>query len=233
MGNYKNGLETRNQIYNTAKRLFITKGFSETTVRDISEAANVKAGLINYYFGSKDGLGCAIHKEFTENLNQLTEELFDLDTSLDPEATVKYHVFSYMVYLDFFSQIPEAARLYSGLCGTEQFSSTLIQEFQFYLNNIPTLKTPGFYNEKLRDQAYCDILHSILCGMEIQLMQDLIRGRLHQPFKNVIDLYVNLYFRHIFNDTRLLEDFVISARSRITSLNFGFDENFDVVISAP
>lgn len=230
MGNYKNGLETRNHIYQTAKKLFISRGFSETTVRDIADAAGVKLGLINYYFGSKDDLGCAVHKELTDNLNRITEELFELDMPLTPEASIEYHVFSYMIYLEFFYQIPEAARLYSALCGTSKFPAALIQEFEFYINNITDLKIPGFYNEKLNHKVYFDILHSLLCGMEIQLMQDLISGRLNQPFHQAIDIYVNLYFQHIFNDSQMLAALVNSVRKRIEPLKYRFDENYDVVI---
>jgi AcrR family transcriptional regulator len=39
-----------------AERLFATKGFDGTSVRDIAHEANVNVAMINYYFGSKDKL---------------------------------------------------------------------------------------------------------------------------------------------------------------------------------
>lgn len=39
-----------------AERLFATKGFDGTSVRDIANEANVNVAMINYYFGSKDKL---------------------------------------------------------------------------------------------------------------------------------------------------------------------------------
>lgn len=230
MGNYKNGLETRNHIYNTAKKLFIEKGFSETTVRDIAENANVKVGMINYYFESKDELGCSIHKELTDNLNQATEKLFHLETALTPKAVMEYHIFSYMVYLEFFHRIPEAARLYSELCNTAVFPATLIQEFKFYINSITNVQIPDFCNESLDNPAYLDILHSLLCGMEIQIMQDLISGRLNHPFHQAIDIYINLYFGHIFKNTELLAELIVSVRKKISSLTYSFDADYDVLI---
>ncbi|MCB0992026.1 MAG: TetR family transcriptional regulator [Acidimicrobiales bacterium] len=46
----------RQTITDEAARLFITKGYAQTTLRDIAAAAGIKAGSIYYHFGSKDEL---------------------------------------------------------------------------------------------------------------------------------------------------------------------------------
>lgn len=43
-------------IMNAAEKLFAEKGFTGTSVRDISEEANVNLAMISYYFGSKEKL---------------------------------------------------------------------------------------------------------------------------------------------------------------------------------
>ncbi|HEV7382051.1 MAG TPA: TetR family transcriptional regulator [Dyadobacter sp.] len=44
------------QILGVAEKLFSTKGFQGTSVRDIAEMAEVNVSMISYYFGSKDKL---------------------------------------------------------------------------------------------------------------------------------------------------------------------------------
>ena len=44
------------QIMEAAETLFAAKGFSGTSVRDISETAHVNLAMISYYFGSKEKL---------------------------------------------------------------------------------------------------------------------------------------------------------------------------------
>ncbi len=61
--------DTRQKILNTAKELFIEKGFAATTMRDISSRANINKGLLHYYFQSKQML-------FVNVMQMTTFELF-------------------------------------------------------------------------------------------------------------------------------------------------------------
>lgn len=82
-------LSTEDHIKAVAKKVFIEKGFSATTTRDIAEAANTNLALINYYFRSKEKLFALIFQEvitafferIVETLNKdmpLREKLSDL-----------------------------------------------------------------------------------------------------------------------------------------------------------
>ena len=48
--------ERRNQLIDTALKLFAQKGFENTTIKDISRTAGVAQGLIYHYFESKEEL---------------------------------------------------------------------------------------------------------------------------------------------------------------------------------
>lgn len=48
--------DKKQQIIDTAVRLFATKGFEGTSIRDLATAAGVNVAMINYYFGSKEKL---------------------------------------------------------------------------------------------------------------------------------------------------------------------------------
>lgn len=60
------------RIARTAARLFATRGYDATSVREIVEAAGVAKPTLYYYFGSKDGLA---HALLTVPLTELVEEL--------------------------------------------------------------------------------------------------------------------------------------------------------------
>ena len=53
-------IDTRAAIMAAGAQLFATKGFAETGVRDIAEAADCNQGLVSYHFGGKGGLYDAI-----------------------------------------------------------------------------------------------------------------------------------------------------------------------------
>jgi len=50
------------QIIEVAERLFASKGFAGTSVRDIAQEADVNVSMISYYFGSKEKLIEALFK---------------------------------------------------------------------------------------------------------------------------------------------------------------------------
>lgn len=52
--------ERRNQLIETALRLFAEKGMENTTIKDIAEAAGVAQGLLYHYYRGKDDLLWAI-----------------------------------------------------------------------------------------------------------------------------------------------------------------------------
>jgi TetR/AcrR family transcriptional regulator len=61
--------DSRHKILEAAKKLFIEKGFSATTMRDISSAAGINKGLLHYYFQTKQSL-------FVNVLQMTSFELF-------------------------------------------------------------------------------------------------------------------------------------------------------------
>lgn len=52
--------DTRGLILTAARALFLTDGYAQTSVRAIARHADVDHTLVNYYFGSKEGLFSAV-----------------------------------------------------------------------------------------------------------------------------------------------------------------------------
>ena len=54
------GSNARQRLVDAAQGLFLRDGYSQTTVRRIAEHAGVDHALVNYHFGSKEGLFTAV-----------------------------------------------------------------------------------------------------------------------------------------------------------------------------
>jgi len=67
------------KIIEVAEKLFSEKGFSGTSIRDISQEAEVNVSMISYYFGSKEKLIEALFalrsQEFISKLDNLLRDL--------------------------------------------------------------------------------------------------------------------------------------------------------------
>jgi AcrR family transcriptional regulator len=71
--------EKQKQIISTAERLFSSKGYEGTSVRDIAEEAGVNIAMISYYFGSKEKLMEALFEQRTTNIKLKVQSLLQDD----------------------------------------------------------------------------------------------------------------------------------------------------------
>lgn len=74
---------TRNTILNAAEKLFAQQGHDNTSMRQITAAANANLSAVNYHFGSKDGL---VHAVFQRRLTALNQERLFILTELEEQA---------------------------------------------------------------------------------------------------------------------------------------------------
>ncbi len=66
--------DTRKRILNVSKRLFLKKGFRETTTRDIAREAGINLSNLYHYFASKDELFRRLLKPATDALEAMLDE---------------------------------------------------------------------------------------------------------------------------------------------------------------
>jgi len=62
----KNPIERRDEIIDASQRLFLEKGFTETTVDGIVKALNLSKGIFYYYFKTKDEIVDAIIDRYVD-----------------------------------------------------------------------------------------------------------------------------------------------------------------------
>ncbi|MBC3889102.1 TetR family transcriptional regulator [Acetobacterium paludosum] len=98
MGKYKAGKETKEKIYEASKALFYESGYTDTTCIKIAKASGANVGLINYYFGSKGGLGIEVYNEFMSAIKTRVKEKIDaadIDTTLLLQTAVEIRMINY------------------------------------------------------------------------------------------------------------------------------------------
>ncbi|MDR2084106.1 MAG: TetR/AcrR family transcriptional regulator [Bacteroidales bacterium] len=68
-------IEVKTRILNVARKLFIERGYTGTSIRDIASEAGVNVAMVNYYFNSKQNLFEII---FDESVNILLNKIFGI-----------------------------------------------------------------------------------------------------------------------------------------------------------
>lgn len=74
---------TRETILDTAEHLFAERGVAATSIRDITSAAGVNLGAINYHFGTKQDLVATV---FTRRLEPVSKRQWELLDKVEQEA---------------------------------------------------------------------------------------------------------------------------------------------------
>jgi len=81
---------TREKILKAAEAVFLEKGFSAASVREITQRADVNVASINYHFGSKEALISALFKDYTQKLNKMRiHQLESLEVTGSPKQRME------------------------------------------------------------------------------------------------------------------------------------------------
>lgn len=89
--------ETRNEILDAAEKAFARHGYAGTSLREIASRAGVNPALVQYYFGSKEGLFTAIFiRRGQELAHARMEKLDELEGRTDRPPGVEEIVRAYL-----------------------------------------------------------------------------------------------------------------------------------------
>lgn len=69
--------ERRNEILDTAEKIFITKGYEETSVEDILKVLQLSKGGFYYYFESKEEVLDSIIRRYTDQIVKAAQMVVD------------------------------------------------------------------------------------------------------------------------------------------------------------
>lgn len=133
--------ENRNKILTVAKELFITKGFEDTTTRDVAQATGMATGTLFNYFPSKETLAMHIVRKA---LQQGYEDYKNRKTG-EENLSEELYLF-----------------IFSGLRKLQPYHSFLGPVFERSLSPFPrkTLCVEGEATKKNQLHAVSRIIHS-------------------------------------------------------------------------
>lgn len=94
MATYKKGIETRERIFQSAKKMFYEYGYKSATIEKIAEDAKVPIGLVNYYFKKNDILSI-IYTQFIQNIKKSID---DQVSNLIENPLQKHIIFTRIFY---------------------------------------------------------------------------------------------------------------------------------------
>jgi len=87
----------RKEIFDTSVHLFLSKGFSETSMREIAEAAGIGKSTLYDYFPSKDDILLSFIEDELQRLTQGLEEI--ANRKIGALEKLRQMMFAYMDYL--------------------------------------------------------------------------------------------------------------------------------------
>ena len=90
---YRTGIETKLNIVETAKELFLSRGYKAVTVRRICEHADVKLGTFTYYFSKKDDLLGQLYSAYMQACKSYVD--IHAPHGLSP---AEHHMYAVMLY---------------------------------------------------------------------------------------------------------------------------------------
>src|SRR3954464_9723438 len=71
----KDKIDKKDHILDVAERVFSEKGFDGASTRMISGEAGVNMAMLNYYFGSKEGLFLAVFERKISSFQELLQNI--------------------------------------------------------------------------------------------------------------------------------------------------------------
>lgn len=168
----------QNQILSTAERLFSTKGFDGTSVRDIADDAGVNIAMISYYFGSKEKLMEALFEQRTTNIKVKVESLLK-DENFNPFEKVE------LLAEDFITRIMNKKRFFK-IMMCEQ----VINKNPVILSLINDLKKKNLeeFNKLIKDGQQKGVFKK---DVDILILMNILIGSISQMMMT-IDQYREL-----------------------------------------
>jgi AcrR family transcriptional regulator len=88
--------DTRRRLFETARALFVERGFDKVTVRDIALGARANLAAVSYHFRDKLGLYMEIVREGMAAMRTFNEELASALPHAPPEERLRHYVHSYL-----------------------------------------------------------------------------------------------------------------------------------------
>ena len=138
MSNYKNGLATRAALYQSARACFYRKGYFDTSIQDIVDAAHSKLGLFVYHFESKEAIANMVFREYVDLIRETTRA--SIGAAEDRADLLLDDMLNYRGYFKGVLCNQQTAKFYAELSSTPGYleQNFRLKEFYFQQAQLTT-----------------------------------------------------------------------------------------------
>lgn len=169
MANYRDVNETKQlktKVLLSAAKLFLTKGYTNTTVKEIAKEAEVSTSTLMYVFGSKEEILADLVKYVLEGQFKTTEKLLEGKTEdkilfYAAETTMQLYMVESGEYIrDLY------AAAYSMPATSEIIQHTITGKLEeIFKEHLPNLETKDFYELEIASGGIMRGFMTIPCDM--------------------------------------------------------------------
>ena len=185
----RDGTATRTRINQTALRLFVSKGVTETTIKDIAKGARVAEGAMYRHYASKEDLVRSLFSSNYAAFGQALDKLQARESGLQQKIRAMVHGFC-----ELFDSDPVSFRFLL-LVQHEQLDK-LTPEMQSPVNVVRDVIAKAIRRKEIprRDPEF---LTAMVIGIVLQTATFKIYGRLAKPLFGLADDLVAACLRAI------------------------------------
>ena len=162
----KKDISTEQKIKDAARAVFIAKGFSGCSTREIAKASGMNVALVNYYFRSKSQLFQLIFNAAMEDFTNTMVEVFSCDFTLQEKMRILIEK-----EYEFLSQHPELPSFI--IQETNRESNIAHDNFSFFQK----ISNTGIFQQCLEAQQRGDMREIDIFNLTL-----LILSNCHYPF---------------------------------------------------
>ena len=228
MANYKKGTETKTALYNSAKKFFYTKGYNETTIKEIVVEAESNPGLFVYYFEGKESVAISIFREFADAITLALKDI--LAPLRDKGEDLLIDMVEYRAYFECINAGPEIVRFYNNISELGSFPRLVISWMDFFTHKRYKDGLKYETNPMICDKTYFDAVTSLTAGMQIQFFRDIIQKSIAIPYEDAIDMFLTECYRFLVPDKNQVQENVRKSRKMAGKLKFEVSEYFEVKV---
>ena len=221
MPKFDKNLQIRNDILQTAKKLFYEKGYIHTTFADISSELNITKGLISYYFDSKSNLADMVYHDFiVENQSRISMKFYTAlkdDFHYNPRViTVVSNLSTYTM----FEHDENARRFFVEFLHSEFCHSVLNGDYSLW--DMYKHKDKG----KFTDETYLTMLGYASRGAAGIIQVAYFMGKLDISFEQFCNYSIRLKFQIEGLQEDKIEEIVSEGKSIFETIKLDYKPYF-------
>lgn len=180
MVQYSTGEKTKQKFFQTSEQLFYEKGYNESKIRDISDAAKINKGSLYYYFDSKFMIGWKICELISNDIEIIKDTILGKNQE---DVLLNYIVYIKILWKSLY-QDPKLHRFYSEIMQVIKLS----EDFDTTIHTF----TEAITGTKL-NQNELELISQVDIGIKAKLMSISVKNRNKYNWKIMSDFDIKTY----------------------------------------